>query len=80
MSGRRTKALRREFKRIHGRAPETTAYREKTVSGLMKIVRRMRDAVTGAPKTETTIKRRPVVLLTESHSEFRRFKRARRAA
>lgn len=58
MSGSRTKALRREFRRIHGRAPET------------KSTRRLIPGWFG---------RRAVVTVVNSRSEFRRFKRSRRA-
>lgn len=79
MSGKRTKALRREFRRIHGRAPETTAVRTRGI--FAKVWRLFTTRQKDGSKTQ---KRKPVeimaTMIADSHSEFRRFKRARRAA
>jgi len=75
MSGRRAKALRKAFYQLHHRAPETTATRTRGV--FAKVYK----LVTTRAKDGTKVQERthvPVIVttVTDSFSEWRRFKRA----
>lgn len=72
MSGRRTKALRREFCRIHGRPPETEETRFVTRAARPAITRMIGDVVT---VVREAISQRTAIA-GGSVNEFRRFRRA----
>lgn len=70
MSGKRTKVLRREFIRLNGRPPETRATKA------MGVFRWWRSKVAEFKPAKPVPEM--AMLVTDSHSEFRRFKRSRR--
>ena len=76
MSGRRAKALRREFRQIHGRAPVTTATKQRGILGWFQSKIKPEDDHGDLLEKKS----RPIMalLVTDSVSEWRRFKRAGR--
>ena len=77
MSGKRKKALRREFRQTHGRSPETTATQQRGVIGWLKSKIKPKDDHGDLLEKKS----RPIMalLVTDSCNEFRQFKRSRRA-
>ena len=77
MSGRRAKALRKEFYQLHHRAPETTATKQQGILGWVKSkIHKEDDHKDALEKKSRAIM---ATLVTDSYNEWRRFKRARRS-
>jgi len=74
MSGRRAKALRKEFYQLHHRAPVTTATKQVGVFGWIESkIKKEDDHKDAIEKKSRAIM---AMLVTDSFSEWRRFKRA----
>lgn len=74
MSGRRAKALRKAFYQLHHRAPEKTETKQVGVFGWVKSkIKKEDDHKDAIEKKSRAIM---AMLVTDSYSEWRRFKRA----